>query len=399
MCNRLNEVLASARAVVASLDISRLSGAEVSSVFEVGAELEKLGASLKLLVAPKVAQSDSWARAGHRSPEEWMARTSGTSVGAAKTAVETGRKLEELPATASAVKSGALSLAQAAAVAEAAMVAPGKEAELLKTAAGEHLKVLQQRSRRMVLDSRGSMEERYARQRTLREFAWWTDDEGMTAGRFRLTPEVGAAVINKIRAEADRHFRQGYRDGRREDPKNYAADAFAAVVTGEGLIGSKAKSKGAEVVVVVSREALLRGEVDSEAGELCEVPGFGAIPVTRAKEMLNDCFLKGVLVDGKKIVTVKHFGRHRPAELDTALLVRSVLTDGQVICKVEGCGQTAGIQWDHAQPFALGGPTSEGNLNPFCGFDNRAKEAGRVIQTADGRWVRSGSVAQTRNPP
>ena len=399
MCNRLNEVLASARAVVASLDVSRLSGAQASSLFEAGAELEKLGASLKVLVAPKIAQSDAWARAGHRSPEEWMARTSGTSVGVAKNAVETGKRLESLPATASAVKSGALSLAQAAAVAEAAVAAPAKETELLKTAAGESLKVLQDRSRRVVLDSRGSVEERYSRQRKLREFSWWTDNDGMTAGRFRLTPEVGAAVVNKIRTEADRHFRQGYREGRREDPKNYAADAFAAVVTGEGLIGTKTKSKGTEVVVVVSRDALLRGEVDSRAGELCEVPGFGAIPVSRAKEMLSDCFLKAVLVDGKKIVTVKHFGRHRPAELDTALLVRSVLTDGQVVCKVEGCGQTAGIQWDHAQPFALGGPTSERNLNPFCGFDNREKEAGRVIQAADGRWVRSGRVAQMWNPP
>ena len=152
-------------------------------------------------------------------------------------------------------------------------------------------------------------------------------------------------------------------------------------------------------MVVVSRDSLLRGEVDSEAGELCEVPGFGAIPVSRAREMLSDCFLKGVLVDGTKVVTVKHFGRHRPAELDTALSVRSVLQHGQVICCVEQCDQTARIQWDHAQAHARGGPTAEWNLNPMCGFDNREKEAGRVLQTADGRWVRTGNVARMRTPP
>ena len=168
---------------------------------------------------------------------------------------------------------------------------------------------------------------------------------------------------------------------------------------GEGLVGEKARSKGTEVVVVVSRDSLLRGEVDAEAGELCEIPGFGAIPASRAREMLADCFLKGVLVDGKKIVTVKHFGRHRPAELDTALLVRSVLEHGQVVCITEGCDQTARIQWDHAQPFALGGPTAEWNINPMCGYDNREKEAGRVVQTPDGRWVRTGRVAQTPDPP
>ena len=243
MCNRLSEVLASARAVVSSLDVSALSGAQVAMVFEAGAELEKLGASLKVLVAPKIAQSDKWARTGHRSPEEWMARTSGTSVGATKTAVETGKRLEQLPATASAVKAGALSLSQAAAVAEAAAADPRAEAKLLEAAAGESLKNLQDKSRRVVLDSRGTLEERYARQRKLREFTSWIDDEGMTAGRFRLTPEVGAAVINKIRSEADRFYRRAYKEGRREMPQSYAADAFAALVTGEGLIGTKTKSR------------------------------------------------------------------------------------------------------------------------------------------------------------
>ena len=46
-----------------------------------------------------------------------------------------------------------------------------------------------------------------------------------------------------------------------------------------------------------------------------------------------------------------------------------------------------------------GGPTAEWNVNPMCGFDNREKEAGRVVKTGDGRWVRTGNVAQTRNPP
>lgn len=38
------------------------------------------------------------------------------------------------------------------------------------------------------------------------------------------------------------------------------------------------------------------------------------------------------------------------------------------------------IHWDHSQPFALGGPTSEDNLWPMFGFDSREKEAGRVVR-------------------
>ena len=399
MCDQVNQVLASARAVVAGLDVSSLTGSDVASQFAAFVELEKIAASAKLLLAPKVSKSEAWAKAGHRSPEEWIAKTAGTSLGQARQAIETAQKIESLPQTEAAVRAGELSMAQATAVAEAAAADPSAESRLLEAASVDPLKTLQDKARRIVLDSRGSVEERYARQRLLREFSTWVDDEGMTAGRFRLTPEVGAAVINKIRRETDRRFRQANREGRRESPQNYAADAFAALITGGGLIGTKSRAKGSELVVVVSRDSLLRGEVDREAGELCEVPEFGAVPVSVAREMLADCFLKGVLVDGTKVVTVKHFGRYRPAELDTALLVRSVLIDGQVICIVEGCGQTARMQWDHIDEFGRGGPTAEWNLNPMCGFDNREKHAGRVVQTSDGRWVRTGVVAETRNPP
>jgi hypothetical protein len=395
----LSDVLASARTAVSALDVDALSGLDAATVFETGAELERLGAALKVLVASKVAASDNWARAGHRSPEEWMAKTSGTSVGQAKLAAETAKRVEELPATRAAVQSGELSLAQVAAVSEAAVAAPHKESELLAAAKTETVKSLQDKARRVVLDSRGSVEERYARQRKLRSFSSWTDDEGMVAGRFRLTPDAGAALVNRIRAEADRQYRQAYREGRRESPENYAADALVALVTGDGLLGTKSTSKGSEVVVLVSRESLQRGTVDVSAGEICEIPGFGAIPVSRARELLADAFLKGVLVDGKRVIGVKHFGRHRPAEVDTALLVQAVLGHGEVRCVVEQCGRTAGIQWDHKEPFARGGPTSADNLHPMCGFDNREKEAGRVTETSDGRWVRTGGVAETRPPP
>ena len=248
---------------------------------------------------------------------------------------ETAKRVAELPATAEALRSGALSLSQAAAVSEAAVAAPGTEAELLELARSETVKTLQERARRVVLDSRGSVEERYERQRKLRSFSTWTDEEGMTAGRFRLTPDAGAALVNRIRAEADRHYRKAHKEGRQESPENYAADALVGLVTGHGFVGDPTKSKGTEVVVLVSRESLRRGTVDPAAGEVCEVPGFGAIPVSRARELLADAFLKGVLVDGKRVM---------------------------------------------------------------CGFDNREKEAGRVVETPDGRWVRLGE-GRDRSPP
>ena len=82
---------------------------------------------------------------------------------------------------------------------------------------------------------------------------------------------------------------------------------------------------------------------------------------------------------------MKHFGRHRPAEVDTALVVQSFLAEGKVKCVVERCDHTA-VEWDHKQPFARGGPTSSTNIQPMCRFDNLEKEAGRVVETPDG-WL------------
>ena len=419
--SRLSELVASARTVVSLIDVASMTGAEAARSFELFASLERLAAAGKILVAPRLADSDEWARQGHHSATEWMAKTSGTSVGDAKRVADTAEKIADLGATQDALRSGNLSPAQAAAVGDGAAADPAAEAELLDAAGRESVRSLRDKARRVVLNSRGSVEERYARQRTLRSFSNWTDDEGRVAGRFRLTPDAGSAVVKAIQREADRHYRLAYREGRRESPENYAADALAALVTGEGLLGKRAGT-GSEVVVVVSYEALRRGFVDPDADpdpdadrnadpdadaeeadvdktEFCEVAGFGAVPVSKAREMLADAFLKGVVVDGTRVTHVKHFGRHRPAEVDTALMVQSFLSHGGLRCSVEGCDRTVGLGWDHEVPFAGGGPTSAANLNALCRHHHVEKGAGRVARRG-GRWVRVGAGASgERGPP
>ena len=415
MCQELSELVAAARTVVSSLDVASMTGAEATRSFELFASLERLAAAAKILVAPRLADSDEWARQGHRSATEWMAKTSGTSVGDAKRVADTAAKVAGLGATQDALRSGNLSPAQAAAVADGAAADPDAEAELLEAAARESVRSLRDKARRVVLNSRGTVEQRYARQRNLRSFNHWTDDEGMVAGRFRLTPDAGSAVIKAIQREADRHYRLAYREGRRESPENYAADALVALITGKGLLG-KRNSSGSEVVVVLSYEALRRGfanpdadpdakesdakepdaeEPDLDKTEFCEVPGFGAVPVSKAREMLADAFLKGVVADGTRVTHVKHFGRHRPAEVDTALMVQSFLSHGGLRCSVEGCDRTVGLEWDHEVPFAGGGPTSAANLNALCRHHHVEKGAGKMARRG-GRWVRAGAGAGGR---
>ncbi|MBV8297438.1 MAG: HNH endonuclease, partial [Acidimicrobiia bacterium] len=35
-------------------------------------------------------------------------------------------------------------------------------------------------------------------------------------------------------------------------------------------------------------------------------------------------------------------------------------------CSVAGCNRRHGLEWDHQEPVANGGPTSYTNLNPKC---------------------------------
>jgi 5-methylcytosine-specific restriction endonuclease McrA len=83
--------------------------------------------------------------------------------------------------------------------------------------------------------------------------------------------------------------------------------------------------------------------------------------------------LKAVVHDGVEIRTVRHFGRHLPAELRTALdpgpaprfLGRACID----------CGRTYGLEYDHVIPAANNGPTSFENVVARCRADHREKTA------------------------
>jgi 5-methylcytosine-specific restriction endonuclease McrA len=65
-----------------------------------------------------------------------------------------------------------------------------------------------------------------------------------------------------------------------------------------------------------------------------------------------------------RIETVKHFGRHIPAELRTALDLGGPPDFDGVICV--DCGTRHHIQYDHVDPVANGGPTTQANLSGRC---------------------------------
>jgi hypothetical protein len=181
--------------------------------------------------------------------------------------------------------------------------------------------------------------------------------------RFRgaLPPDTGIPFVNRIDAECDRGRRAARRERRQESQAALMADAFLALTDGSG---PARKSKSADLVVVVDLNAYRREH--THEGEPCHIVGGGPIPVGVARELERDAFLKAVLHDGVNVHTVAHFGRYRPAQLETALRLGAPPEFDGIECSEVGCDRKYGLEFDHVDPYANDGPTSFANLKPEC---------------------------------
>jgi len=122
-------------------------------------------------------------------------------------------------------------------------------------------------------------------------------------------------------------------------------------------------------VIVADLRAYRRGHAHS--GEPCHIVGAGPIPVSVAREIAEDAFLKAVLHDGVHLHTVSHFGRHIPATLRTALELGPKFEG--LTCARDGCDRRYHLQFDHIDPHAHGGATAFANMQGLCGPDHWEK--------------------------
>ena len=146
-----------------------------------------------------------------------------------------------------------------------------------------------------------------------------------------------------------------------------AAQAFVRMIQN----GGKGKANRADMVIVCDLQAYRRGHVHE--GEPCHIVGGGPIPVSLAKELGRDAFLKAVLHDGTDIHTIAHFGRRYPAVLRTALDLGAPPKFSGNVCAAPGCDRTYYLQNDHIDPVANGGLTSYVNNQPLCPLNHRIK--------------------------
>jgi hypothetical protein len=138
------------------------------------------------------------------------------------------------------------------------------------------------------------------------------------------------------------------------------------------------------VVLRVDAAALRRGE--TEADEVCEIPGVGPVPLATANRMLGDAFVKIVVRDGVDVTGVCHVGRSVPAHLVSALAERDPT------CVVPRCDATDRLENHHRVAVIDSGPTELGNLVRICKWHHD-------MITYDGFTLTGGTEAWEWHPP
>src|SRR5688500_15171842 len=126
MSETLADLRLAVEAFASRFDARLLPAGDAARALADATALKNIAAHLETLSSARVAECGQWRVAGARSPEDYIAQKTGTSVAAAGAALRVASQLAELPAVADAARRGVLSPQQAAAVTSAASVAPAE---------------------------------------------------------------------------------------------------------------------------------------------------------------------------------------------------------------------------------------------------------------------------------
>jgi hypothetical protein len=338
-----------------SIDASRLVG-EL-------AEIERLAATGKALLAARVADSGTLRARGERSAARWLADVSGSSVGDAASALAAAQRLPKLPHTDEALRDGRISAVQARHISDGAANDPSVEDELLAVAQSGSLNELRDAARKKRAEGEDE-KARYARVRAKRYFRHRVEVDGAFTGSFSLTPDDGAELLAAMRPFRDAAFDHARTNGRREPLEAYAADGLvglargyrthtggdapaptAVPMAGEVVAVSLRPSRDTKIIVRVDAAALQRGH--TEPGETCDIAGIGPVPVAVVYSLLPQALATAVITNGQAVATVAHAGRQVTATQLTALQWQGIQ------CEVDGCDVREHLEIDHLIDWAI----------------------------------------------
>ena len=203
-----------------------VEGAKV--LVDVLTRCERLAVAGRGVAARRVATAVNWKHAGHRNPAEWLASTTGVSVGDAARELETAARLEELPCNCGRVPSRVSCRARRRRRSRPARsVDPDAEASLLSLARdGASYRSVRDRCRERVM--RASDDAAQAcRLHETRSGRSYPGLSGHLVLHGEFAPEVGARVHSVLEQKTDELFRAARQAGTTELRAAYAADALA----------------------------------------------------------------------------------------------------------------------------------------------------------------------------
>jgi hypothetical protein len=371
----LGELLESVRSVVGGVDVDCLEVPEAAIIVEECAAAERLLVALRIVVTATLENKAIWRREGFRSLAAWMAAKTGAAVGPAVKTLEMAKLLDELPMLAAAFRDGHLSEAQAREIAEVASEVPDAQEQLIEAAGKLSLRGLHEECQRVEAAAVIDEDERFRRVRRKRCVRGWVR-KGVGHFSSTMTPDELAILMGAINARTDDLVAEAIRGGWFESRESHTVDALIDLVR-PGT--AQPSGPGAVVHVVVDYDALVRGH--TVAGETCEIPGIGPIPVTLAQQMSEDAILKVLVTHGVDVVTVAHAGYTIPAHLRSALDVRDPK------CIVPHCDMTRNLQKDHRNAYGRTRVTKLDDLAHLCRWHHYQKTfLGYTYRGGPGTW-------------
>ena len=165
-----------------------------------------------------------------------------------------------------------------------------------------------------------------------------------------------------------------------------ARTAAATPASPQGRRPKKLAGSPLRVMIRVDLDALLRGV--ALEGELCEIAGYGPVPVAVVEDLLatENPFIIGILTKAQALVGVYHHGRHPNA------YQRSGLDFLYPTCAAEGCSSRDGLQYDHRHDYAKTHFTAFDLLDRLCRHHHGKK-------TRDGWALVEGNGKRAFVPP
>jgi Domain of unknown function (DUF222)/HNH endonuclease len=342
-----------------------------ASLDELGDEIAELSAHLDAATARlldlirEFDAREGW-NVGFRSCAEWLAWRAGLDPGAARERVRVARALARLPLLAQALARGELSYAKVRALTRIAT--PETEAQLLafgRAGTAAHVERLVRGWRRV---DRNAEARETARQHASRALHVYQDEDGMVTLRGRLTPEVGALLVQALAAARETLYQQT----RAQD-----ADADAVDISAETPAMAQQQ---ADALALLAETALHHGIDPGAPGERYHVVVHVDAPALADPDQPGQSVLEDgahvsaetsrrLACDASRVVMEHgHDGRVVAVAARTRTIppaIRRALHHRDRGCRFPGCEVRFG-QGHHIRHWAQGGPTTLSNLALLC---------------------------------